>query len=45
VPSKEIAQRLSVSRRTVDNHLHRAYAKLGITGREELADALGVRRD
>ncbi len=42
IPSKEIAQRLSVSRRTVDNHLHRIYAKLAVTGRDELAEALGL---
>jgi len=45
IPSKEIAQRLSVSRRTVDNHLHRIYAKLAVTGRDELAEALGLTRD
>jgi DNA-binding CsgD family transcriptional regulator len=45
IPSKEIAQRLSVSRRTVDNHLHRVYAKLGVMGRDELAEALGINPD
>jgi len=45
IPSKEIAQRLSVSRRTVDNHLHRIYAKLAVTGRDELAAALGITLD
>ena len=39
--SAEIAERLVVSVRTVDNHLQRAYGKLGIGGRHELADALG----
>ena len=34
--SREIAERLVVSIRTVDNHLHRVYRKLGITRREEL---------
>ncbi|MGH3442941.1 MAG: LuxR C-terminal-related transcriptional regulator [Nitriliruptorales bacterium] len=29
-----------VSRRTVDNHLQRAYTKLGVRGRSELADVL-----
>jgi ATP/maltotriose-dependent transcriptional regulator MalT len=31
LPSKEIAAQLDLSRRTVDNHLQRAYAKLGVT--------------
>jgi len=35
--SREIADRLVISRRTVDNHLQRAYRKLGISRREELA--------
>jgi DNA-binding CsgD family transcriptional regulator len=38
--SKEIAQRLSVSRRTVDTHLDRVYRKLGVSGRDELTGAL-----
>jgi DNA-binding CsgD family transcriptional regulator len=45
IPSKEIAQRLSLSRRTVDNHLHRVYSKLGVMGRDELAEALGITPD
>lgn len=38
--SREIAEDLGLSVRTVDNHLARAYRKLGIAGRDELADAL-----
>lgn len=39
--SKEIADRLFLSVRTVDNHLQSIYGKLGIRGRRELADAIG----
>jgi DNA-binding CsgD family transcriptional regulator len=38
--SRTIAERLVVSVRTVDNHLQRAYRKLGVTRREELAGVL-----
>jgi DNA-binding CsgD family transcriptional regulator/tetratricopeptide (TPR) repeat protein len=38
--SKEIADALYLSTRTVDNHLQRIYAKLGIASRAELADHL-----
>src|SRR5207253_5922915 len=34
--STEIAQRLVLSARTVENHLQRCYAKLGIANRSEL---------
>jgi DNA-binding CsgD family transcriptional regulator len=34
--SREIADRLVVSVRTIDNHLQRAYRKLGITRRQDL---------
>lgn len=34
--NKEIARRLTVSQRTVEGHLYRVFAKLGINGREEL---------
>ncbi len=40
--SRDIAARLGLSVRTVDNYLGRAYAKLGITGRAELAAMLGT---
>ena len=39
--SREIAERLVVSRRTVSNHLQHVYTKLGVGGRTELRDALG----
>jgi DNA-binding CsgD family transcriptional regulator len=42
--SREIAERLSISARTVDNHLGRIYAKLGVASRVELAAALGPDR-
>lgn len=34
--NRTIAARLYISVRTVDNHLHHAYEKLGIAGRDEL---------
>ncbi|MFF4229459.1 LuxR C-terminal-related transcriptional regulator [Streptomyces sp. NPDC001820] len=39
--SREIAERLVLSPRTVNNHLQRAYTKLGVTSRAELAEAMG----
>ena len=42
VATKVIAERLFLANRTVDNHLQRIYSKLGIPGRRQLADALGV---
>ncbi len=39
--SREIADRLFLSARTVDNHLQRIYLKLGVNGRLELKVALG----
>ena len=38
--SREIAARLVVSVRTVDNHLQNAYRKLGVTRRQDLPRAL-----
>jgi len=39
--SKAIACRLSVSSRTVENHLQRVYEKLGVARRADLTQALG----
>ncbi|WP_183094015.1 helix-turn-helix transcriptional regulator [Nocardioides stalactiti] len=39
--TKEIADRLGLSPRTVDNHLHSVYTKLGVSRRDDLAAALG----
>jgi DNA-binding CsgD family transcriptional regulator/tetratricopeptide (TPR) repeat protein len=41
--NREIADGLVVSVRTVENHLQRVYAKLGVSSREDLARALGER--
>ena len=40
ITSKDIAERLFVSVRTVDNHLGRVYDKLGIASRAELAEVM-----
>lgn len=40
--SREIAERLDVSVRTVENHLGRSYQVLGVTTRKDLADVLGL---
>lgn len=39
--SRQIAERLVVSVRTVEGHLYRAYGKLGVTDRAQLAPVLG----
>ena len=40
--SRQIAARLVLSVRTVDNHLQSAYIKLGVSSRAELATALSI---
>ncbi|MGW7200706.1 LuxR C-terminal-related transcriptional regulator [Streptomyces chryseus] len=41
--SREIADKLGLSVRTVDNHLQRIYHKLGVNTRRELASILGIK--
>lgn len=43
--NKEIAEALFLSRGTVQNYLHRAYEKLGITSRAELSKAWSNARE
>ena len=38
--SRGIAERLIVSKRTVDSHLDRVYRKLGVSGRDQIGEAL-----
>jgi DNA-binding CsgD family transcriptional regulator len=45
VASKQIAEQLYLSARTVENHLQRIYRKLGITNRSELSHALQARAE
>ncbi|HEY3095955.1 MAG TPA: LuxR C-terminal-related transcriptional regulator [Acidimicrobiia bacterium] len=40
--SREIANTLVVSTRTVENHLQRAYEKLGVSGRAALTEAMRI---
>jgi DNA-binding CsgD family transcriptional regulator len=42
--NREIAERLTVSARTVEGHIYKAMAKTGTTSREELAALLSPRR-
>jgi DNA-binding CsgD family transcriptional regulator len=39
--NSEIARQLFVTTKTVETHLSRSYRKLGVSGRDELAEALG----
>jgi DNA-binding CsgD family transcriptional regulator len=43
--SREIADRLVLSVRTVDNHLQNIYSKLGVTRREDLVRHLGSAKE
>lgn len=40
--SRDIAEWLVLSTRTVDNHLASVYRKLGVSGREELSEVIGA---
>lgn len=42
--AQEVAEALSISRRTVENHLYSVYGKLGVSTRAELRKALEARR-
>lgn len=42
LPNRRIAEELVLSVRTVENHLHNAYTKLGVADRVELADVLSA---
>jgi DNA-binding NarL/FixJ family response regulator len=44
-PNAEIAERLCVSPRTVENRLYRAYRRLGVAGRDELTSILSLREE
>ena len=39
--NREIAEALFITTKTVETHLGRAYRKLGVSSRRELAGALG----
>lgn len=43
--AKAIAAQFGNSKRTIDAHLNRIYVKLGVSGREDLADALDAARE
>jgi DNA-binding CsgD family transcriptional regulator len=38
--NQDVADKLTLSKRTIDTHLSRIYRKLGITGRDRLSEAL-----
>ncbi|HZP15072.1 MAG TPA: helix-turn-helix transcriptional regulator, partial [Nocardioides sp.] len=40
--NREIARQLNLSQRTVENRLQRVYDKLGVRGRDDLPEALGL---
>lgn len=45
LPSRAVADRLTLSVRTIEGHIYRAMNKTGTTSREELAALLSTRRD
>ena len=42
IPDKQVAAELFLSQKTVEHHLSRVYAKLGLRSRTELAVTLGA---
>lgn len=43
--NRDIAQKLCLSVRTIENRLQRVYLELGVTGRGQLRDALTTSED
>jgi DNA-binding CsgD family transcriptional regulator len=43
--SRDIATELHLSVRTVNNHLQNVFSKLGVSSRDDIAQALGIARD
>lgn len=43
--NRAIADKLVLSKRTVENHLQRVYSKFGVSSRVELVNAMGAMRE
>jgi DNA-binding NarL/FixJ family response regulator len=43
--NRAIADKLVLSKRTVENHLQRVYTKLGVSSRVDLGNAMGAQRE